>query len=315
MDEDKRKMKSILRQRKIKLIDDLIKNKRFDVNVPLNKLNHPTLFHFMLMILTQHDRKIEFRIMESIIEGKANINYVNDGLDVLTLIYKHKKNIEAENIIELLLKNKANNYNLGLKKSALDYAVESGCGRSIRLLLKNGVVPNETIFDKYNGYLFYDNIHITKLLFEYMPDDFLFKKKFTFCVLGCAIVIGCLNVFRRYVIHGVINVNIACRSSWLFVTPNIIKNKTPLEIVLLNIKEIKKSPDNPRCNILGDGKDLNNYIEIAKSLIDYGGDTNEIKLDETISSYAISRKNTVTDCLFKYFPKVLMDIIICYTKN
>jgi ankyrin repeat protein len=291
------------------------------VNLPLNKSNHHTLFHFIHLILTQHEKTIgdqEFEIVKLIIEAKANVNYINNGLNVLTMIYIFRRNInETENIIKLLLDNKTDNYNPLLNHSALDYAVKSDCWRSVKLLLKNGVIPDETIFSKYNDHFLYHKGPITKLLIECMPSEILFNNIFIDKIkdgslLCIACNIGCANASRRllesdtYYGCGIYN-----RLS-TFVTHNIVDQQTLLKIVMLNIKDIETSTDQSRKNILGDGKDLSNYIEIAKLLIDYGACIEESELNEIVHSHAIKRKNIINEYLSLHFPKVLVDVIIEY---
>jgi ankyrin repeat protein len=315
-------MKSFLRNRNIKSISDLIKNKKINVNAPLNGAGHPTLFHYIYMILTQHEKTIEhkeFEIVKLIIKGKANINYINNGFNVLTMMCNSKRNIdEKENIIKLLLHNKADNYHPLLKHSALSHAVKSDCWRSVKLLLKHGVIPDETILTEHINRLGYYNASITKLLYEYSPFDILFKvmdnSQYTIVsLLYGACNMGCLNAVRKLIECDIYSVcSDVCEKISLFITYNLIENTSMLEIVMLNIKTIKTSNDQTRKSILGDGKDLNNYIEIAKLLIDYGAYTIKIKSNEIISSHANKRKNIIDEQLLLYFPKVLVNLIIGY---
>jgi hypothetical protein len=312
-------MKIFLRKRNIELISGLINNKKFNVNLPLNGSKHPTLFHFIYMILNQHEKSIgdqEFEIVKLIIEAKADVNYISNGLNVLTMIYKFKRNInETENIIKLLLDNKADNYNPLLNRSALDYAVKSDCWRSVKLLLKNGIIPDETIFNKYRYHFAYNKGPVTKLLIEYMPSNILLKdifaNRFECDELLCgACNMGCLNAVKQ-----LIKYYISCcihQQICTFITINTVTNLSLLEIVMLNINEIETSTDQTRKNILGDGKDLDNYIEIAKLLVDHAPYTTKTKSNKLIHSYAVKRKNALNKYLLIHFPKVLINMILKY---
>jgi ankyrin repeat protein len=314
--EDIYAMKGFLRKRNVDSINNLIKRKKFNVNAPLSGSRCLILFHFIQMIIIHQDKPIgdvEFKIVKLIVESKADINYINDGFNVLTIIHKFNRDIdETKNIIKLLLDNKANNYDSELKQSALDYAVKSKNLQSIRLLLENGVVPNETIFGRYKNHFYYDNLLITKLLLEYMPSEFLFKSTINdkkLLVRTCNL--GCLTATKQ-IIKNEIDINQTYISSLFFERHTVVFCATLIKIVMRNIRGFKKSNDDIRKNILGDGKDLSNYIEIAKLLIDYGIDTTDVKLNKTIRSYVIERKNTLVEYLLNHVPKVLAILITSY---
>jgi ankyrin repeat protein len=314
-------MRSFLKKRNIKSINDLIKNKKFSVNAPINGDEQHVLFHFIRMILTQHEKTIEhkeFEIVKLIIDSKANINYISNGFNVLTMMCNSTKNInEKEKIIKLLLYSKADNYHSLLKHSAMNYAVESDCWKSVKLLLKNGIIPDETDVTKHVNRWSRFNVPITKLLYEYTPFEILFKimnktQKNKIQILHGACNIGCLNVVKQLIEYDIYSIYITCTATLTFLTHEHVVHKSMLEIVILNIKAIKTSNDQTRKSILGDGKDLNNYIEIAKLLIDYGACDATIESNTIIHSYAIKRKNTTDGQLLLYFPKVLVNMIIEY---
>jgi hypothetical protein len=301
-----------LKNRDITSINELIKN-NFDVNVPLCRRGKPVLFHFIHMILS-HAKIIgnkEFEIIKLIIENKADVNYVNGRFNALSLIYKFNRNFdETKNIIKLLLDSKANNYDPLLKKTALDYALDYKDWRSVKLLLTNGVIPIASTFDRYIHHINYDNGPIVKLLFEYTPFNVLNNfNKVQLPYLACNL--GCLNIVRR-LIDTCININQNSYIIKLFMNNVIIRDKSLFELVNLNIKEIN-SNYSLRGNILGDGKDLYNYIEISKLFIDHCAVTTKDKLEDIVQSYIDKRKNTIIDQLLLYIPKVLVNVILNYT--
>jgi hypothetical protein len=325
--EDNNKMKQYLKERKINLIDDLIKNKNFDVNAPLNNLNQPPLFHFVHMILTHvFIGNVDFEIIKLLVESKADVNYISNGFNVLTLMYKHNISIlKTTNIIKLLLVNKANHIS-SIKNNALEYAINSSlwlyntstehlkCSYSIeplKLLLKYGVTFNESIFNCYSDHFSNHRINTTKLLLDNVcpSTNSSLKHMFTninslqrVCNLGCLTAVKQLitndshidKVYKRVILYG---------------TEEILHNVSLLEIVLRHI-DILNSPksDSAQYNF----NDLDNYVEIATLLINYGANTNKILPGTPLRNIVIVRNDTIKAHLLDYVPKVLVNIIMDY---
>jgi hypothetical protein len=301
--EDDNRMKNYLRKRDIESIDKLIKNKNYDVNIPLNRSNTPILFHFIHMILTQCNESIsdvEFKIIKLIIESKANINHITGRFNALTLIYKKDRPVyETERIIKLLLENKAV-HNPSTKNSALKYAVNSKEIEYVELLLTHGITFDSSIFGSYCNHFNKHKVTITKLLLDHIDPTISLKKVFKDVnSLRNLCNMGCLNAVKQLIVEEK-NIDKLYHRVRLYGTETFVYDASLIKIVNIHLSRKKVH---------------NDYVEIAKVLINYGADTNKISRNGIIEKCVMERNNIISECLLKYFPKVLVNIIICYNKN
>jgi hypothetical protein len=273
-----------------------------------------------------------FKMVKLLIDYGANVNYIWNGKNLLSIMCNsHRDSDETLNIIKLLLDNKAEADNSSLRHPAITYAACMNNHKVFKLLLENKVkITSRTInYYKYwfdNDYA-NDYSNITKLLLEHiypeiLPQVFLQRARDVILMM-CNY--GCLNGFKQII---TILPNLKeecmyylCDDIILFMSghdtfcdygPEWVSELTLLEIVIMNINIFEDYDCSCRNNILGDGKDLNNYIEIAKILIDLGADTNIEKMPTVLVPYIMEAKNTLRGYLLDFLSKVLVDMVINY---
>jgi ankyrin repeat protein len=313
---DDNEMIKHLNNRDINSINKLLKS-GYNVNVPVNIFGHPTLF-FFIKLITRSDAPIEskeYDIVKLIIDHKADVNYIKNGKNVLSLMCSiHNNKDSTIKIIQLLLDKKTDNNNPLLNRTALDCAINAKNTDVVRLLLNNKITINNATFDRYEHHFAFYNRDITKLLLEHMSPKILLRNIFQHGdILMDVCNLGCLNAFKQ-LFHKKINmdrrytiVTFVDGCSWYRVTL--------LEIVLLNINAFNRI-------CLSSDKDFNNYIEIAKILVLRTSELKSehfldycvlrmkpfcvVKLDDTLRSII---KEITNPPLLTFFPMVLVNII------
>jgi hypothetical protein len=340
-----------LDQRDIKSIEHLIKNENFNVNhksfvlMKSNKFQYqPLLFYFVHTLTTEPSvfygvYRVDFEIIKLIVDCKADINYVSEGFNVLSLICQHAWNYTVNEVVQLLLDNKIDANNSLLNYPVINYAANRHNFGCVELLLKNSVPIDETVFTSYTGHFNFLNMNMTKLLFDHMPEEntWFTKKEFeelyckfkkidydkselkdcythkifdvsysTFLLHLCNM--GCLKLFKQ-LINRRATIDLERRHDHISIYTDqhiwkIVRyDLTLFKVVLLNIHLCR---DN----------NLNNYIEIAKILIDNGADTikriQSVNPVESIETYVVERKHIINDNLLLYLPNVLVNMVCSY---
>jgi hypothetical protein len=333
-------LESYLDNHNLQGLKDLLNYNKIKINGLMGKYRAAPLYHFICNITKYHVcvSKNEFDIVKLLIDYNANVNYIWRKKNVLSLLCNSTDaSGETLNIIKLLLDNKIDNYNCSLKYPAMKYAIDKNNWKTVRSLLENGIEILPSVISSYKHFFNDKTPFMTKLLLEYLPPKILatvYPQHNNIMPIALCDY-GCLNIFRQLVstpdlltlnFNKKFNINHTFHFIDPMATPFMLLHNcglsqkfrgdfTLIEIVILNINAFKDY--NCSCgknNILGDGKDLNNYIEISKMLITLGAiaDKNRIEIPSGLLVYINEVKYTINNCLINFLPKVLLNIIMNY---
>jgi hypothetical protein len=319
-------------------LKDLLNSK--NINSPVSKFGDPPLYHFISYITNKgfSFAYAGYSIIKVLIDHKADINYVRDGKNVLSILCNSRDDSVLK-MIKLLLENKIQTDGLLLEYPAIKYAIDTNNVKIVKLLLENNIKITYCAIKCYDFWC-NDNYSImTKMLLEHTPTNFL---PFIFLrsyhdVLPVVCNYGCLNIFKQITIPDEATSSLFSLffdreidypyfpnkhvypfmgnhekyCNFMTNRKQSISNSSLLEIVILNISGFD-GMCYCRVNMLGDKKDLNDYIEMAKILINLGANTNIVKIPTVLIPYITEVKNTLCRYLLDFFPKVLVDIVINY---
>jgi hypothetical protein len=329
-------LESYLNYGNLKGLRDLLNSNEIKINGLISKYRTSPLYHFICNI-TKNEVfivKNDIDIVKLLIDHGADVNYIWKKKNVLSLLCNCRDDsAETVDMIKLLLDNKIDNDNPSLRQPAITYAINTNNSNVVKLLVENKIEIKYHTISCYNRWFDEDYSIVTKILLEYTPPEILtmILSNVRSDILLTICNYGCLNIFKKIIytpnlfslIFGdeidldyefdPVKIFMEQHDCWL-VSGNIIES-TLLKTVILNINEFKDYECWCRKNILGDGKDLNNYIEIAKILIILGADTYNIEIPDVLKSYVAEIKNTLCEYLLHFVPKVLVNMITDYMFN
>jgi hypothetical protein len=298
-----------------------------------HKKQHHILFNFINTITASNssiDISLEeLKNVESLLNNETNINYMSNGLNLLSLICRSKMySPNTIKIAELLIEKKINVNDPLLNPLPIESAIKKNRLSLVQLLLENKAQINEFVFNNHIKHFSILRRPLTKLLLEYMPKNRILKIMFNynnFLMYTCNL--GCLIAFKELV-HNNIDVDKIYNGVEVFLMHSFNAqfgfypysepmNLTLLQIVMLNVNNYDNQLEmfEWKKNILGHNKDLNNYIEIAKILINLGANLEDIELNKIIKLHIIDNKNKIIDWLLLFFPRVLTIMITNYIYN
>jgi ankyrin repeat protein len=277
-------IKRSIYNRDINSVKKLLEN-GLNPNVSLKNKYHFTPLHYMLSsrrIYTQDD----VDIVKLLIEYNIDVNCDNGKLfELVCYNTDQHQNGYYVMIIELLL----NNANVNSKRTLVRYSFRWYKWYIIKLLfnLKNKIDLDDII--KNDDEILSDNIslRVKQMMILHLKVDTLRKKINDVLYIACDT--GYYDAVKRI----------------LDADSSDINTLKQCESLLDHISHKLEHKYFPR----------DNYINIAKILVDYGAAVNISTMNNIIVSYALSRNNTIVSILKEFVPKVLVDIIIIFNAN
>jgi hypothetical protein len=333
-------LESHLNHSNLQGLEDLLNYKKININGLVSKYRTSPLYHFICNITKIYNSitKDDYEIVKLLINHNADVNYIWRRKNVLSLLCNsHGNTSNRIDIIQLLLDNKISANDPSLKYPVIKYAIDTNNWKIVKLLLKNKIEISHSAISQYNHWTDHEYSVMTKLLLEYISPNILpfiiSYSKWNVLLILCNY--GCLNNFKHLMFNPDLFKSLfgeEFNANYVYISDfdiypfmrlhtcdaRISKyffHSSLLRIVTVNIHEFKNYNCHCRNDILGDGKDLNNYIEIAKILIILGADVHNIEIPDVLKLYIIEVKNTLCEYLLHFLPKVLVNVIIDYMFN